>query len=235
MSNPPPTEPNSPSKSHPTWLLLAGIALGVAIGVSWAIAWTPSIEQQTTQLQASRNEALLSDVTTANVQPQPEWSPADVVQQQMESLTASRTDPLAIRNCFALASPSNRMATGPLERFAAMASGPGYRPLIDARSYLVGDAVMRDHSAAVLVTLITHDGEPFSYRFFLSQQPPVMKGSAPKESSPDISGGTPSTADGPQPNADCWMTDGVVRELPPVQRSPAQPSPSARPNSGSSA
>lgn len=119
--------------------------------------------------------------------PIPSMSPADVVRTQLAALRAFRTDPDAILRCFALASPENRSVTGPVERFAAMVAGPGYRALLLQNGVMVGDPVVRGDRATLLVTVMDEADEPQIFRFFLSKQ---QQG----------------------PERGCWMTDAVISE-----------------------
>lgn len=121
--------------------------------------------------------------------PQRDWTPEQVVEIQVRALQASGADPLAVADCFALASPENRLVTGPIDRFAKMIASPAYRPLTECKSYQVGQAVVHDRHAHVLVTLVDKQGKLNAYRFMLSQQ-----------EEPEA--------------ADCWMTDAVLRALP---------------------
>ncbi|MEQ8211869.1 MAG: DUF4864 domain-containing protein [Lacipirellulaceae bacterium] len=197
---------DQPARSRSSFNALVGFGGGVLLGAVLVSLFGSGGDGRSSAEEPSTETSSIELPDNATVTPNPDWSPREVVQLQMEALVESSTNPTAIANCFALASPSNRVVTGPLERFAAMVAGPGYRPLIDAKSFLVGEAITRDRFAAVLVTLMTHEGEPFAFRFLLSRQT-----------------GAPAVG---VPNAiselkDCWMTDGVSRISPPL--SPPRP------------
>jgi hypothetical protein len=114
----------------------------------------------------------------------PELSPEDVVRLQVQALNASKRDPQQMTICYSLASPSNRMMTGPLARFSQMAVSEPYHYLADADDWQVGTAVIEDRLAMVLVSVTGVHGEAFAYRFYLSRQ-----AQAPFEG--------------------CWMTESV--------------------------
>lgn len=121
----------------------------------------------------------------ATVAASPALTPAEVVSTQMKALAKSRTEPAAIADCFALASPANKVVTGPLSRFTQMLGSPAYRPLVDCQNFLVGEAKVSERLAVVLVSLIDRQGVPHAFRFVLTKQTR-------------------------QPVEDCWMTDAVL-------------------------
>lgn len=87
----------------------------------------------------------------------------------MEHLQAWRSDPEAAAGVFALASPLNRAATGPLPRFKQLVESPGYACLIDNRGWIAGAAEVDGDVAAVLVSLVADDGRLRLFRFYLSR------------------------------------------------------------------
>lgn len=115
-------------------------------------------------------------------------SPAEVVDAQMRGLTACRLDRAAIADVFAHASPANKAVTGPLERFEKMVWRPPFDRLVGAAGWTVGEAVVREGVAAVLVVAISEQGVATPFRFFLSQQSGEHEGR--------------------------WMTDGVFPVAP---------------------
>ena len=117
--------------------------------------------------------------------PNPALAPEEVVRLQLQSLRDFRDDDSAILQCFVLASPANREATGPLGRFAAMVRNPKYVALVDCESELVGKTIIRGDRATVLVTVVDPQQRASLFRFFLSKQTD-------------------------EPFRNCWMTDAVV-------------------------
>jgi len=119
--------------------------------------------------------------------PDPAAGPEAVVDLQLEAL-ADNDDPVenaGIKTAYNLASPANRRATGPLDRFVAMVRGPRYAPMVD-HVEAVGEPVERDDRRATRRGTVTGpDGRTVTYRFALSEQ----------------SGGE---------FAGCWLTDSVA-------------------------
>ena len=121
--------------------------------------------------------------------PNPSRGPGAVVETQLTAL-ADNDAPVenaGIKTAYNFASPANRRATGPLDRFIEMVEGPQYAPMIDHVTAVTGP-VERDGSRATQrVTLTGLRGRTVTYRFGVS------KGS-----------------DGPFDG--CWLTDRVVLE-----------------------
>jgi len=122
-------------------------------------------------------------------QPSPDLSPEEVVRLQVEALQHNdEPHPDAgIEAAFRFASPENKRATGPLDRFTAMVKGPAYGTMLGFERAEYGEMRVDGDEAAQRVILVQPDGRRVSYVFGLSKQ----------------SGGG---YDG------CWMTDSVVRE-----------------------
>ena len=122
-------------------------------------------------------------------QPSPDLSPEAVVRLQVEAL--QRNDEphsdAGIEAAFRFASPANRRATGPLERFTAMVKGPAYGAMLGFERAEYGEMRVDGDRAAQRVVLVQPDGRRVSYVFGLSKQ----------------RGGTYD---------ECWMTDSVLRE-----------------------
>jgi hypothetical protein len=68
-----------------------------------------------------------------SIQPSPNLSPVEVVRIQVEALEKNDVPHpnRGIEIAFRFASPENKRATGPLERFIQMVSSPAYRPLLN--------------------------------------------------------------------------------------------------------
>ena len=122
-------------------------------------------------------------------QPSPDLSPEEVVRLQVEALQHNdEPHPDAgIEAAFRFASPSNRRATGPIDRFTEMVKGPAYSAMLGFERAEYGEMRVDGDQAAQRVTLVQPDGRRVSYVFGLSKQ----------------SGGE---------YAGCWMTDSVMRE-----------------------
>jgi hypothetical protein len=177
-------------------LLLAVLCLiGVAIGAGGMLLFAPPAPFEENQLVA---ETSTSAKTGPLVAANPRLTPAEVVRLQVDALQAYRDDDAALGQCFALASPANRAVTGPIEKFARMVGGPGYRALILGEQTLVGRAVIRGHQATVLVTVVEPGDKTSIYRFFLTRQSEA-------------------------PYDDCWMTDAVMADGIPDATEPEKP------------
>ena len=92
-----------------------------------------------------------------------------------------------IETTFRFASPANRVATGPLDRFAQLVKTSVYSPMIGHRRVVErGSMHIEGDEARQRVVISSASGARVTYIFFLSRQ----------------HGGS---YDG------CWMTDGVTR------------------------
>ena len=127
--------------------------------------------------------------------PSPGLSPLAVVEAQLEALAAGD-----VQTCFAFASPQNKAATGPWQRFEIMVrQTPAYSPLVSCTSFEVLSALSLSEDrwqARVAVRPAGSSSAPFAvanplcyFRWELSQQ-----------------------AEGEC--AGCWMVDGVLPDSP---------------------
>jgi len=124
----------------------------------------------------------LTDLPT----PEPEYAPGTVVGLQLAALRDNDTPraDAGVLTAYNFASPANRRATGPRDRFVRMVHAERYRPLIDHDEAVRGP-VERDANTATQTVTVTRDGRTVTYEFGVSLQ-----------------------ATGPFP--DCWQTDRVV-------------------------
>ena len=121
--------------------------------------------------------------------PDPAYGPERVVEIQLSAL-ADNDDPVAnagIKTAYNFASPANRRATGPLDRFVRMVEGPQYAPMIDHTEAVTGPLERDGSTASQRVTLTGPSGRTVTYEFGLSEH--------------DGSG---------VPPAGCWLTDRVT-------------------------
>ena len=123
----------------------------------------------------------------ADLTPRPEITPEQVVQFQVTALQHNddpQTD-AGIERAFRFASPSNKTATGPLEKFAQIVKSPAYSPMLhNVSSTIVGSDVDGD-KAKVAVKVFDATGRQVTYIFVLCKQ-----------------------SEGEFSN--CWMTDAVM-------------------------
>lgn len=125
---------------------------------------------------------------TGSLQPDPKFTPADVVRIQLQALRLNDTPRknAGIEVAFRFASPANKSTTGPLARFIDLVSSPPYRPMLDHHKAHLGQIEIEDNKAVQPVILVAPNGERVGYLFSLSKQ---------------LSGRY----------ASCWMTDAVIR------------------------
>jgi hypothetical protein len=189
-----PTNRQSVAMFRPAgWVLLAFAAW---LGVRWL--WPTAYDD----VHAAGVPAL----DTEGVQlPNPGLTPVEVVDLQLRGLAAPEQDGIGILQCFCFASPGNRAATGPLDRFGQMVRQEPFACLGDARAVLMGKPQIDDRFAKLLVTVVDQRHQLRAFTFILFKQ----------------QGG---------PFADCWMTEAVY---PQGGLAPA-PAPDAK-NNGSDA
>jgi hypothetical protein len=121
--------------------------------------------------------------------PDPSYDAERVVEIQLDALADNDTpfENAGIGTAYNFASPANRRATGPFDRFVRMVNGPQYAPMIDHVEAVAGPMEVDGATAEQRVTLTGPDGRTVTYAFGLS------KGSA-------------------GPLAECWLTDRVMLE-----------------------
>ena len=121
------------------------------------------------------------------LQPSPDYLPAEVVGIQMRALASNDQpfDDAGIALTFRFASPSNKVNTGPIEKFTTLFDIPSYRPMLNHSDLEIGDANLQFDKAYVPVTISSPDGTRIGYMFILGKQ----------------------TA---EPFVDCWMTESVI-------------------------
>lgn len=155
------------------WLVAAAVAalLGYGLGVYLTAG------EHATDKQAAQRDVKV-------VGPDARLPPAAVVKLQLEGLARETGDLAGIEQCFALASPLNRQATGPLERFATMVAAKPYDVLLRPELATLGDAQIDGNQAEVTVAVVGNGQTLHVFRFLLSRQTQA-------------------------PYAGCWMTDAV--------------------------
>jgi hypothetical protein len=135
------------------------------------------------------NTLLLALALTGAPHPAPSLSASQVVSIVLNALQHN-DDPqpdAGIATTFEFASPANRVETGPFQRFALMIKNPAYRVMLGFRSATRSPVETDGNHARQRVVIVGRDGSQVTYVFLLSKQ-----------------------ADGPYAN--CWMTDGVIRQ-----------------------
>lgn len=122
--------------------------------------------------------------------PDPALSPTDVVLAQLVALRgevrAGEGVGPGLTLAWEFASPGNRSATGPLDRFARMLREPVYNGLLAHRAVQLGPLDETGDHASLEVLVLTEDDCAQGFTWVLGRQ------------------------DDP-PYRGCWMTDGVLR------------------------
>ncbi len=135
----------------------------------------------------------MTDATTpgrAPAGPSPSLSASDVVLAQLDGL---RQEPRSgdgagpgLQVVWAFASPGNRAATGPLDRFASMLRGEAYVGLLGHRAVQLGPLLELGDEARQEVLVLAADDRTLGFTWVLGRQ-----------------------VGGAQHG--CWLTDGVLR------------------------
>ncbi|MEL6271840.1 MAG: DUF4864 domain-containing protein [Chloroflexota bacterium] len=120
--------------------------------------------------------------------PSPSLSAEDVVRLQLDALQNNdlSKNNTGIRIAFRFASPANRKATGPVDRFISLVKNPLYGPLIGFEQATLENIRFVGNMAQQRVVVHRRNGDRATFIFTLSRQ-----------------------RDGAE--KDCWMTDGVLR------------------------
>lgn len=136
---------------------------------------------------ALRVEPWLSGVRfidSLGLEPGPALTPREVVSVQAYGLHCRRVDV-----CFRFASPANRAATGPLERFATFFEGSSrYSVMLGCQSFSVGEQEVHILKGKSSVSIMFEESGTARQLHFIWQ----------------LSRQGPGSVEG------CWMTDGVV-------------------------
>jgi hypothetical protein len=156
---------------------LTALALFLPITLSWA----PDEPRETPKPEA---KAPAKPTAKPAPVPKPELTPAEVVRIQLDALKNNDepTKDAGIAVTFAFASPGNREATGPLEKFALIVKNPAYRPMIGHKAATVRPIIVAGDVAIQRVKILGADGKVVEYEFRLSKDAP----------------------------SGCWFTDGVL-------------------------
>jgi hypothetical protein len=175
-------------KSQRSLRYLSSLTLLVILYALAPVAQSSTRAQKT--LQKKANKAAPAPLKTEMLQPDPKFSPEQVIKIVLEALQHNDqpAPDSGIAIAFRFASPGNRAATGPLNRFIQLVKNPSYRPMLNHKSAERGPIRISDDVARQRVTLTTASDEKVVYLFTLSKQ-----------------------TDDQYKN--CWMTDGVERVL----------------------
>jgi hypothetical protein len=167
------------------YALVAFAALVGLLNLYWSIA-SPAPSLDVADLDP---QDMIGVDLDSIVFPNPTLPPEEVVRLQLTGLSNAKTDGAGILQCFCLASPGNRIVTGPLERFGQMVRSEPYQCMAHPRAVLIGRPEHGDDVARLLVTIVDQRHNVRAFAFILSKQ---------KE----------------KPFKDCWMTEAVLSTLP---------------------
>ncbi len=105
-------------------------------------------------------------------QPNLSLTPKEVVVSQLKALKSNdKPNPdHGIIVAFAFASPTNKINTGPINRFKQMLKSPAYNPLINCKAYKVSKHFIDFNEAQFFVKIDNKDGTSNDYIFELSKQ-----------------------------------------------------------------
>lgn len=125
---------------------------------------------------------------TGDINPDPKYSPAEVVSLQMNALKNNDTPykDAGIELTFRFASPENKKSTGPIERFKLLFDNEDYAPMLNHSSMKIGPINYSEDSANVPIFILSKEGKKVLYIFQLDKQ-------------------------AEKPYKNCWMTSGVIR------------------------
>ncbi len=175
---------------------MLGVAVSVASSRSENAKWGASssdgkvqegLPSEASESTAGEADSMAFDFEQAEADPtivSPDVAPRDVVSMQVEALQRLQREPEQALRVFSLASPQNRLMTGPLPRFYNLLLTEPYRRMVFDNSSQIGEAVVVGDQAHVLVTVSDGSSSISAFRFWLTRQTDA-------------------------PYQDCWMTDGV--------------------------
>ena len=121
------------------------------------------------------------------IKPNPDIKPVDVIKIQLTSLMKNNDPYLnaGIEQTWEFAHPSNRVFTGPIQRFTQMMYAPSYAVMLNHLKHDILDVKIDNNSAFFFIELTAGDGKMYGFKWTLE----IV------------------TIDGPFKN--CWMTTSV--------------------------
>ena len=124
--------------------------------------------------------------------PTPEITAEDVVKIQLSSLMNNNQPYLnaGIEQTWEFAHPSNRVFTGPIQRFTRMMYAPSYAVMLDHIKHDIIEVKLENNTAYFFIELTSLEGKMFGFKWTLQK---VKEEGAFK---------------------DCWMTTAVSTPMP---------------------
>ena len=126
------------------------------------------------------------------IKPNPDIKPVDVIKIQLTSLMKNNDPYLnaGIEQTWEFAHPSNRVFTGPIQKFTQMMYAPSYAVMLNHLKHDIIDVKLDNNSAFFFIELTSEDGRMYGFKWTLK----IVK------------------TDGPYKN--CWMTTSVSSPMP---------------------
>ena len=143
-------------------------AAGAAVAAASALALAAAL----VAVEPAAAEGTVADpIDIVEARPSAERAPAEVVDIVLAALQGNGTteDDAGIATVFAFASPGNRAATGPFERFRAMIKR-GYSDMLGFAESRTDELRLEDDAAFQVVWLRQGDGRETGYVFQLGRQ-----------------------------------------------------------------
>ena len=103
--------------------------------------------------------------------PTPDINPEDVVKIQLSSLMNNNKPYLnaGIEQTWEFAHPSNRVFTGPIQRFIQMMYAPSYAVMLNHKKHDILEVKLEDNVAYFFIELISVDGKMFGFKWTLEK------------------------------------------------------------------
>ncbi|MFT5656234.1 MAG: hypothetical protein ACI9XU_001961 [Arenicella sp.] len=104
--------------------------------------------------------------------PSAELQPGDVVQIVIDALSNNDYPfpDAGIETTFNFASPSNKVQTGPLQKFTQLLKGPVFNQMINHRDSTLSDLILDENKALRLVQIISENNKTLYFAFRLGLQ-----------------------------------------------------------------
>ena len=134
------------------------------------------------------SNSLFADI----IKPNPDIKPEDVIKIQLTSLMKNNEPYInaGIEQTWEFAHPSNRVFTGPIQKFTQMMYAPSYVVMLNHLQHDILDVKLDDGDAFFFIELTSEDGRMYGFKWILN----IVK------------------VDGPFKN--CWMTSSVSTPMP---------------------
>ncbi len=168
------------------------LAIGVALLILlwWQFPTMPSPDRLNFTSYTSSSEEITTTSKWTYLKPDKALGPREVIRIQMRALQENDQHDSGIITVFNFSSPKNKRKIGSINSFRLTVRDPGYRSILNFKSYKTGQLVITDNKAYQLVVVEGHDGTENAYLFILAKQD---KGNY----------------------KGCWMTEGIARTEPP--------------------